>query len=666
MKQLGLAIDLARCIGCKTCIVACRNFHELVDPAEAVPNQMPYYLRVENRWNGTYPHVAMDTWVVPCQHCPDPLCVAACPEGAVKKDAQSGIVCIDQELCNGCNAVAGKFAEEKQKYAPCVAKCPAHINVEGYVRLAGNGKYQEALRLIKEDCPLPAVIGRVCEHPCEPECKRKDVDEKPVAINSIKRFVGDLDLDAKTRYVPALKPSKGMKVAVIGSGPAGLTCAYFLAREGYQVTVFEKAPVLGGMLALAIPSYRLPRPVVDAEIQIIRDMGVEFKTGVEVGKDVTVGQLRKQGYKAFFFGIGTQKCIQLDVEGEGLAGVYPALDFLRKVNLGEAMKLGKKVAVVGGGNAAVDCARSARRLGASETFVLYRRSLEEMPARAEELEELQQEGIPIHILTQPVRFIGDQGKVKAVQCVKMELKEPDASGRRRPMPIPGSEFTLDVDAVVMALGQEADWACLTPECACQMTGWGTLAVDPVSLQSDDEDIFSGGDAIRGSQTVIEAIADGKQAAISIDRFLKGEDLQAGRVKEWVPAAEVQKEKYNPAKRAPMPTLGVAERLKDFAEVQKGYGEEATCQEGQRCLGCGAACVQACPYGVIQFNGAVGKTHKCDLCEARVYVGEKPVCAEVCMTDAIQFGEVDLLKMHAEVSGAKVVTELSKESVLYIK
>ncbi len=665
MKQLGLTIDLNRCIGCKTCIVACRNYHELVDPAEAMPNQMPYYLRVEHRWSGAYPDVALDAWVVPCQHCPDPLCMAACPESAISKDPQTGIVCIDPELCNGCNAVPGKYASEKTKHAPCTATCPAHINVEGYVRLAGNGKFAEALRLIKEDCPLPAVVGRVCDHPCETECKRKDIDD-PVAINFLKRYVGDLDLKPETRYVPEIKDRKAEKVAVIGSGPAGLTCAYYLAREGYPVTVFEKAPVLGGMLALGIPEYRLPRRAVDGEIQIIRDMGVEFRTGVEVGRDTSVGRLRKEGYKAFFFAIGTQKCLQLDVPGEDLGGVYPALDFLGKVNLGKTVKLGKRVAVIGGGNAAVDAARTARRLGAEQTFILYRRGLEEMPARPEELEELEQEGIPIRTLTQPVRFIGKDGHVTAVECVKTVLKEPDESGRRRPEPVPGSEFTLDIDAAITALGQEADWACLTPECSCQLTDWRTMSVAAVTFQSDDPDIFAGGDAVRGPSTVIEAIADGKQAAISIDRYLKGEDLAAGRVTDWVAVEEVQKEKYDPAKRAPMPRLAADKRLTSFAEVQQGYSEKVATQEGQRCLGCGTACMQACPYIVIQFDGQAGKAHKCDLCEARLYIGEKPVCADACMTDAIEFGELDLLRQSAAVKGRSVIAELSKEGILYVE
>lgn len=664
MKQLGMTIDLNRCIGCKTCIVACRNYHELVDPAKAMPNEMPYYIRVENRRMGIYPHIAVDTWVVPCQHCPEPLCLLSCPEGAVSKDPETGIVLIDKETCNGCGAVLGVSGAEKQDTSPCKVKCPAHIDVQGYVTLAAKGKYQEALQLIKEASPFPAICGRVCHHPCESDCNRDEIDE-PVAIQSVERFLADLDLSADKRCMPEIKDKKEDKVAIVGSGPAGLTCAYYLAREGYQVTIFEKASVLGGMLTL-IPSYRLPQNVVESEIQLIRDMGVTMKTGVEVGKDVTIAQLRQKGFKAFCFAIGTQECIELGIEGEDLDGVHRGLDYLRQVRLGEPVALGKRVAVIGGGNVAMDAVRSARRLGAEGAFILYRRSLEEMPSRAEEIEECQEEGIPINVLTQPVRLIGENGRVKAIECVKTRLGEPDESGRPRPEPIPGSEFTIEVDAVITALGQEADWSCLTPECACTLTRWGTMSVDPLTLQTDDPDIFAAGDAVTGLGTVVEAIADGRQAALSIDRYIRGLDLRQGREKAWVAVIEPQKEQYDPAGRAQMPRLEPEARRDNFNEVQQGLTEGMAVQEAKRCISCGCACVQACPYGVIQFSMEEGKSHKCDLCAYLVHLGELPVCAEVCLTNAITFGEVELLKQSAADRGYSVIDDLSKESVLYVK
>jgi NADPH-dependent glutamate synthase beta subunit-like oxidoreductase len=470
------------------------------------------------------------------------------------------------------------------------------------------------------------------------DCNRSQIDQS-VAAHSIERFLGDLDLIPNTRYQPNTKARKKEKVAVVGSGPAGLTCAYYLAQEGYPVTIFEKASLLGGMLSMAIPSYRLPREIVEAEIQLIRDLGVMMKTGVEVGKDKTIAQLREEGFKAFFIAIGTQECLRLGIEGEDLKGVYGGLDYLRRINLGESLAIGKKVAVIGGGNAALDAVRSARRSGSENAFILYRRGLKEMPARPEEIEECQEEGIFIQPLTQPVRFIGKNGEVKAIECVKMCLADQDASGRRKPEPIPGSEFTLEVDAVITALGQEADWACLTPECACTLTSWGTMKVDPLTLQSDDPDIFAGGDAIRGPQTVIGAIADGRRAAISIDRYIEGRDLRLDRDIELKPILSPQKGAYDPSPRSHMPCLEAQERVKNFNEVQKGLTKEIAVQEAQRCLFCGSCCIQACPYDAIAFDQKIGKIQKCNLCHHRVANGLYPACADnVCLAHCIYFGD----------------------------
>jgi NADPH-dependent glutamate synthase beta subunit-like oxidoreductase len=476
-----------------------------------------------------------------CHHCKDPACAIACPEDAITKDPETGIVLHDKDKCTGCNAVPNKSGAEKQQTSPCKAECPAHIDVQGYVNLAAKGKFEEALALIKKASPFPSICGRVCHHPCESNCSRGDIDES-VGIHGIERFIADLDLKADKRYLPRIKDKKEDKIAIVGSGPAGLTCAYYLAIKGYQVTVFEKTAELGGMLTSGLPN-------------------------VEIGTDVTVAQLRQEGYKAFFVGVGTQECIQLGIEGEDLDGVYPGLDYLRLVNQGEPVALGKNVAVIGGGNAAMDAVRSARRLGAENAFIIYRRGLEEMPANAEEIEECQQEGIPINTLTQPVRFISENGRVKAIECLKMQLTEPDESGRRRPEPVSGSEFTIEVDNAISALGQEADWSCLTSECACTLSDWGTMNVDPLTLQSDDPDIFAGGDAVRGPQSIIEAIADGKQAATSIDFFIKGRDLKLGREAELKTITNPQKEVYNKIDPVQMPRLDAQERVNNFDEVQ---------------------------------------------------------------------------------------------------
>ena len=626
MGKISLLFNEYLCSGCHTCEIACKQEHGLgVGPRVIrVLEESPYFKPLF------------------CHHCDDPPCAKACPEDAITKDSETGIVLLDLEKCTGCNAVPGTSGAEKQGTSPCKAECPAHIDVQGYVGLTAKGKFQEALELIKEASPFPSICGRVCPHPCESACNRGGIDD-PVANHAIERFVADLDLNTTKRYMPKIKEKKKDKVAIIGSGPAGLSCAYYLAQEGYQVTIFEKDTEPGGMLTGGIPSYRLPREVVNAEIQLIRDMDVTIKTGVEIGKDTTIAQLREEGFKAFFAAIGTQACLELGIEGENLEGAYGGLDYLRQINRGESVKLGKNVAIIGGGNTAMDAARSALRSGAENAFILYRRGLEEMPANAEEIKECQEEGISIKTLIQPLRFIGENGRVKAIECIKMKLTEPDESGRPKPEPIPDSVFTIEVDAVINALGQEADWACLTPECACTLSEWGTMNVDPLTLQSDDPDIFAGGDAARGPRTVIEAIADGKQAAISIDRFILGRDLRLGRDQVFPTITDPQKEVYNKIDRVQMPCLDPQARIKSFNEVQKGLTEEMVLEEAKRCISCGTCCVQACPYDVMQFNHDTLKAVKCDLCVDKRGNNEAPACFSVCPVRCIFWGDPEEYK-----------------------
>ncbi|RJQ78926.1 MAG: FAD-dependent oxidoreductase [Desulfobacteraceae bacterium] len=505
-------------------------------------------------------------------------------------------------------AMPGAFAIEKRGTAPCKAACPANVSAQGWIALMNQGNYQDAVVLFKKDHPFPGVCGRVCHHPCEGACTRRRLDQA-LDIRNLHRYLGDWDMQAAKRFVPEKKAPKNQKVAVIGSGPAGLTAAYFLAVEGYAVTVFEKHEVLGGMLVLGIPEYRLPRNVVEAEIQTIRDLGVEFKTGVEIGKTVTLGGLRQQGYKAFFLGIGSQECKSLGIEGEDLQGVYPGMDYLRRINLGQKVVLGDRVAVIGGGNVAMDAVRTALRCGAAEPFIIYRRSESEMPASADEIAECRDEGINIMTLTNPVRIIAENGKVTGIQCIRMQLGEPDQSGRRRPEPIAGSEFTIAVDAVIPAIGQESDWACLTEECACTLSDWGTMKVDPVTLQTDDPDIFAGGDAVTGPATVVEAIEAGKQAAISMDRFLQGLDMQAGRDKNLHAVDDVPLEGRERRPRMPVNHVDAAQRVKNFAEVQLGYDEASSRAEGDRCLACGICsecyqCVKACLAGAVNHEQTI--------------------------------------------------------------
>jgi heterodisulfide reductase subunit A2 len=499
-------------------------------------------------------------------------------------------------------AIPGAFAITKQGTAPCRVTCPAHVSAQGFIALTREGKYREALQLFKKDHPFPGVCGRVCHHPCEAACSRKSMDQS-LAIQHLHRFLADVDMKNKTPFVPEADAAKSEKVAIIGAGPAGLACAYFLALQGYPVTVFEKLPVLGGMLTVGIPSYRLPRDVIEAEVQTIKALGVQFKTGVEIGKDITVEQLRDDGFKAFFLAIGAHECKMLGIEGEDLEGVYAGVDFLREVNLGNRVRLGDRVAVIGGGNVAMDSVRTAIRTGSKTPFIIYRRSIQEMPADPAEIEECREEGIDIMTLTNPVRIIAENGRVSGIECVKMQLGEPDESGRRRPEPIPGSEFVIEVDTVIPAIGQESDWACLTDECACTLSDWGTVNVDPVTLQTHDPDIFAGGDAVTGPKTVVEAIAAGKEAAVSVDRFIQGKDLYEGRENKWDAVEDVSTEGLPQLPRERMPTLDPEVRIHNFNEVQLGFDQAQSRNETERCLSCGICsecyqCVDACLAGAI--------------------------------------------------------------------
>jgi heterodisulfide reductase subunit A-like polyferredoxin len=494
-------------------------------------------------------------------------------------------------------AIPSAFAIEKKGVAPCKATCPVNPSIQGCMALLQQGKIKEAFELFRSEHPFPGICGRVCHQPCESACTRKDVDQ-PLAIRSMHRFLADWARDNGVVYQPEKKAEKKEKIAVIGSGPAGLACAYFLAVEGYSVTVFEKAETAGGMLTQGIPAYRLPRDIIDEEIQVIRDLGVEIRFGVDIGKDLTVGQLREEGYGAIFIGVGSQECKLLGIENEEIEGVFPGIDFLRDVNSGEMPPIGDRVAVIGGGNVAMDSVRSALRLGAKKPFVVYRRSEAEMPANEEEIAECREEGIEIMTLTNPVRVIEENGRVKALECIRMQLGEPDDSGRRRPEPVEGSEFTIDIDAVIPAIGQESDWACLTDECACTLSDWGTMRVDPVTFQSDDPGIFAGGDAVTGPDTVVMAISAGKEAAISIDRFIRKEDLRHGREEKPAAVYDVDIEGVKMVPREAMPCRGADERKGNLAEVQLGFTEEAARKEAERCLACGVCsecyqCVEAC-------------------------------------------------------------------------
>jgi heterodisulfide reductase subunit A len=497
-------------------------------------------------------------------------------------------------------AVPNAFVIEKQGYPPCRAACPAGVNAQGYIALISQGKFKEAVEVVRRTMPFPAVCGRVCNRPCELDCERGKIDE-PIAIRALKRFIGDYERKVGREKARPVARKKEEKIAIIGSGPAGLACAYDLIREGYPVTVFEALPQTGGLLRYGIPEYRLPKEVLDNEVSYIEELGVEIKTNTPV-KDL--GQLFDQGYQAIFLATGAQTSQKMGISGEDTKGVFHALDFLKQVNSGDRANVGERVAVIGGGNAAIDASRVALRLGAQEVTIVYRRSRTEMPADKSEIEETEHEGIKTIFLATPTKMLAQNGTLSGIECVRIQLGEPDASGRRRPVPIKGSEFTLDVDNVILATGQAVDKAALPKE--LDYTGWGTLSVNPVTLETNIDGVFAGGDVVSGPAGVIEAIAAGKEAAVSIDRYLKGMDLAEGRPKAIEKVSQISKNGVEPKPRTGMPSLNVEKRLGSFAEVEQGFDEKTAIEEAKRCLNCAACsecleCLKLCEAKAIDHE-----------------------------------------------------------------
>jgi len=470
--------------------------------------------------------------------------------------------------------------------APCQNACPTGQNAWGYVTLISEGKFKEAIAVIKEANPFPAVLGRVCVHPCESKCRRGQLDQ-PVAICALKRFVADLDMNSFPSYRPPVAQPKNKKVAVIGAGPAGLSGAYFLACKGYTVTVFEALPVAGGMLAVGIPDYRLPKGILNAEIKMITDLGVEIKYNTPIGKDITIDKLFKDGYEAILIATGAHKGQRLGIPGEDAKGVVDGVTFLRQLNLKETVKVTGKVAVIGGGNVAIDAARSALRLGADEVFILYRREREDMPAYTEEIEEAEKEGITIHTLVAPKQVIVEKGRVTGIECVRMYLGKFDKGGRRIPEPIAGSEFVVPADMVIAAIGQVPDLSSINGNGITIRKG-NTIEVDPKTLATTREGVFAAGDTVRGPATAVEAVADGKNAALAIDRYLGGDGLPMNAfydelIKMPITYDEAPYQKERP--RMEVPHLPLPKRHGNFNEVVLGYHEHMAVEEAKRCLHC---------------------------------------------------------------------------------
>jgi len=464
--------------------------------------------------------------------------------------------------------------------SPCENACPANINVPGYIALVAAGRLHDAYNLIRKENPFPAICGRVCTHPCESKCRRAQLDE-PIAIADLKRYVADYVLNSDEPFTDSVLPKNGKNIGIIGAGPSGLTCGYYLAKLGYDVQVYESQPVAGGVLAFGIPEYRLPKKVLRQEIKLIEQVGVKINLNTEVGKDITFDELRRR-HDAIYIATGTQFSNKINVEGENLGGVYHGLDFLRDVNLGKEVKVGAAVAIIGGGNTAIDAARVAKRLGAKEVTILYRRLIEDMPADSREIKDAIEEGIKVIPLVAPKRFIGN-GSVKEIECVKMELKEFDSSGRRKPRLIEGSEFKIQADMVIPAVSQYSDLPFINHD-EVEITKWGTFVTDRDTLMTKMAGVFAGGDVARGSDVAITAIADGKNAAKAIDKYLGGTGvLNTGEAIEIPKPADngelVEHERFA------MKFLDPETRKNNFDEVAVGFHKLNAIAESMRCLRC---------------------------------------------------------------------------------
>ncbi|MCF8230773.1 MAG: FAD-dependent oxidoreductase [Bacteroidales bacterium] len=554
--------------------------------------------------------------------------------------------------------------------APCRQTCPAGVDVQAYISLIDKGQYSEAVKIIKDTNPLPAICGRVCVRPCEDECRRNLLDESaPVGIDYLKRFAADYDLQSENKYVPEVKPSTGKKVAVIGGGPGGLSAAHFLQIQGHQADIYEAAPLAGGWLRYGIPEYRLPNDILDEEIKNITDLGVNLYTNKKLGSNVNYSDL-KNAYDATILTIGSQKGTLLGCEGEDAENVVSGIDFLRNMEMtGQKHDFtGKTVAVVGGGNTAMDCCRTAKRCNADNVYVIYRRSEEQMPANPIEIHESKLEGVEYMLLTNPKKVNKDEnGRLKSVTLLKMQLGEPDKSGRRRPIPIEGSEFELEVDYILAAIGQKTDVNFIddinngAEKGQLELNRWGDIDADPKTLQTGISSVFAAGDGVTGPATIIEAIAQAQVASHSVEQYLNGAQTIDPPQKEFLSRKENFREQkkeefmghYPKQEREEMPTLPEDKRL-NFKEVELGYRDENVARhEAQRCLECG--CIEyydcelkkyAMEYGAEQkhFDGEYSEhsvdfrhpyieidNNKCILCARCIRM-----CNEVVGADALGF------------------------------
>jgi len=506
-------------------------------------------------------------------------------------------------------AVPLTFCIEKKDQAPCRISCPAGTNVQGYVQMVKAGNYQKALNIIMERLPLPGVLGRVCPHPCEADCRRGLVDS-PVSIRDLKRFAAD---HARLEDVPIAEVEDiDQKIAVIGSGPVGLTVAYYLRRKGYKITIFESMEKPGGMLRTGIPDYRLPPAILDQEINHILSTGVTLETGMTLGRDFTLENLKEQGFEAVFLGIGAHVPIKMSIKNEEADGVIDAVPFLRTENLQRAGSAKKRVVVIGGGNVAMDAARVAIRSGASSVSVIYRRSEKEMPADQEEIDGAKDEGIVFINLVGPKKVVAENGRVTGIECIKNKLGPADDSGRRRPVPVEGSEYVIKCDMIIPAIGQKVETEPVLKDTKFKLSAWGTFIVDPVTMQTSVPGVFAAGDSVTGPATVVEAVAGGHKVVKAIERYLNNE-MALYEAEEYPARDEFREKEFVPVpedapvvERARPSHIELSARTNSFTEVDLGLNEESARNDAMKCLNCSLCCecmecVKACEVNAIDHS-----------------------------------------------------------------
>ncbi len=648
--QRGIYFDQDRCTGCFACSVACKDLHD-------TPAGPANWMQIHYREAGNFPDLFVSHQAAPCYHCDNPVCAFVCPNDAITKREDDGVVVVDREKCRGpepCGLIDVSAMGEGYTYgeatAPCQVACPAGLNVPAYIALIAKGKNREALELIRRNMPLPSVCGRVCLHPCEAACTRSKLDE-PLAIMALKRVAFDnTPYEAPERVIQ----TEDHKVAIVGSGPAGLGAAYDLIRMGYGVTVFEALPIVGGMLTVGGPTYRLSREALQKDIDYIEALGVEIKTNAPVDLGQGLDDLLAEGYGAVLIAIGAHRGAKQDVPGSEFEGSLTGTAFLRDVNLGNPTDVGNEVVVLGDGNTALDCARTARRLGANTVRVMFRKgSIEQAAGDEDDIEQAIEEGVQFEPGQSIRQVLGEAGRVTGIEAVRVTGPTIDQSGRRSYETVEGSAKTTSVDTVIFAIGQTPDLTSLPHDGEIQRDVQGTIGTDLETMMAGRPGIFSAGDSFDLAGSIVHAISTGQRAASYMDRFLQGDVVrvrpegvvQPSDIVVNVPAGTPTQRRQ--AERM----LPVADRVSSWDEVVLGFDAEAAVAEAKRCLNCaGHLCKDACAYSSPQFTVDDDATmQKCDLCYDRMEAGKNPACVDACPPRALDAGAME--ELTAKYGGA---------------